>query len=114
MATHSSIFAWRIPWTEEPGELQSMIPIWDYELGGRSLSVKENQCTSFLQTRPNQSVHLSSCRSSHTPSALGSLWGTQKESSVQPSLNSEPLSTEGSAGGKDGAVGLTPSHRVWG
>ena len=24
MATHSSIFAWRIPWTEEPGELQSM------------------------------------------------------------------------------------------
>ena len=24
MATHSSIPAWRIPWTEEPGELQSM------------------------------------------------------------------------------------------
>ena len=23
MATHSSIFAWRIPWTEEPGALQS-------------------------------------------------------------------------------------------
>ena len=23
MATHSSIFAWRIPWTEEPDELQS-------------------------------------------------------------------------------------------
>ena len=23
MATHSSIFAWRIPWTEEPGRLQS-------------------------------------------------------------------------------------------
>ena len=23
-ATHSSIFAWRIPWTEEPGRLQSM------------------------------------------------------------------------------------------
>ena len=22
MATHSSIFAWRIPWTEEPGGLQ--------------------------------------------------------------------------------------------
>ena len=22
--THSSIFAWRIPWTEEPGKLQSM------------------------------------------------------------------------------------------
>jgi hypothetical protein len=24
MATHSRILAWRIPWTEEPGGLQSM------------------------------------------------------------------------------------------
>ena len=24
MATHSSILAWKIPWTEEPGELHSM------------------------------------------------------------------------------------------
>ena len=24
MATHSSIFAWKIPWMEEPGRLQSM------------------------------------------------------------------------------------------
>ena len=24
MATHSSILAWRIPWIEEPGRLQSM------------------------------------------------------------------------------------------
>ena len=24
MATHFSIFAWKIPWTEEPGSLQSM------------------------------------------------------------------------------------------
>ena len=24
MATHTSIPAWRIPWTEEPGRLQSM------------------------------------------------------------------------------------------
>ena len=24
MATHPSILAWRIPWTEEPGGLQSM------------------------------------------------------------------------------------------
>ena len=24
-ATHSSILAWRIPWTEEPGGLQSML-----------------------------------------------------------------------------------------
>ena len=26
MATHSSILAWRIPWTEEPGGRQSMGP----------------------------------------------------------------------------------------
>ena len=25
MATHSSILAWRIPWTEEPGRLQSKV-----------------------------------------------------------------------------------------
>ena len=24
MATHSSILAWRIPWTEKPGKLQSI------------------------------------------------------------------------------------------
>ena len=24
MATHSSVLAWRLPWTEEPGRLQSM------------------------------------------------------------------------------------------
>ena len=30
MATHSSIFAWRISWTEKPGELQSTGPqrVW--------------------------------------------------------------------------------------
>jgi len=25
MATHSSILAWKIPWKEEPGRLQSMV-----------------------------------------------------------------------------------------
>ena len=32
MATHPSIFAWRIPWTEEPCGLQSMG--WTQEPGG--------------------------------------------------------------------------------
>ena len=35
MATHSSILAWRIPWTEEPGGLQSMesqnLPNFDFK-----------------------------------------------------------------------------------
>ena len=26
MAPHSSILAWKVPWAEEPGELQSMGP----------------------------------------------------------------------------------------
>ena len=30
MATHSSILAWKIPWTEEPGRLQSM---WSQRVG---------------------------------------------------------------------------------
>ena len=25
MASHSSVLAWRIPWTEKPGELQYMV-----------------------------------------------------------------------------------------
>ena len=25
MKTHASVFAWRMPWTEEPGGLQSMV-----------------------------------------------------------------------------------------
>ena len=28
MATHSSVLAWRIPWTEEPGGLHSAAPSW--------------------------------------------------------------------------------------
>ena len=34
MATHSSILDWRIPWTEEPGRLQSMWSqrVADYQL----------------------------------------------------------------------------------
>ena len=30
MTTHSSILAWRVPWTEEPGGLQSM---WSQRVG---------------------------------------------------------------------------------
>ena len=34
MATHSSILAWRIPWTEKPGRLQSMTHDKGHEEGG--------------------------------------------------------------------------------
>ena len=37
MATHSSILTWEIPWTEEPGGLQSM--------GSQELDMAEHACT---------------------------------------------------------------------
>ena len=39
MATHSSIFAWEIPWTEEPGVLQSM----ESQRVRHDLATKENK-----------------------------------------------------------------------
>ena len=38
--THSSILAWEIPWTEEPGRLQSIGP--------------QKSCTKDLQTKQQQ------------------------------------------------------------
>ena len=38
-ATHSSILTWKISWTEEPGQLQSM----DRKRVGQNLATKEKQ-----------------------------------------------------------------------
>ena len=44
MATHSSILAWRIPWTEEPG---GAIP-WSHKRVGQDLATKNKpQCGSY-------------------------------------------------------------------
>ena len=43
MATHSNILAWKIPWTEEPGRLQSM-------------SHKESDMTELLNTHTHASL----------------------------------------------------------
>ena len=40
MATHSSILAWEIPWTEEPGGLQSR----DWKRVGHDLATKQQPC----------------------------------------------------------------------
>ena len=42
MATHSSILAWRIPWTEEPGRLQST------GLQGQTLSTHTHSDINFF------------------------------------------------------------------
>ena len=34
MAAHSSILAWKIPWSEEPGELQSMLDMTEHTRNG--------------------------------------------------------------------------------
>ena len=39
MATQSTVLAWRIPWTEEPGGLQSM----GLQRAGRDLGTKQQQ-----------------------------------------------------------------------
>ena len=44
IATHSSILAWRIPWTEESGGLQS---IWSQTVG-HNLVTKEQQKVPFV------------------------------------------------------------------
>ena len=48
MTTHSSIFAWRIPCTEEPGELQSM---------GSQSDMTEHVCTYMYIQHPIDSVY---------------------------------------------------------
>ena len=37
MATHSSILAWRIPWTEEPGRLHTVLGIEESDTAERLL-----------------------------------------------------------------------------
>ena len=57
MASHSSILAWEIPWTKEPGRLQ-------YSPGGHrvryNLATKQQQstCTSFKPLKISQDVIL--------------------------------------------------------
>ena len=46
MATHPSVLAWRIPWTEEPGRLQSLA----------SQRVRHNQTTKLAHTHTHTHV----------------------------------------------------------
>ena len=45
VATHSSILTWRIPWTEEPGGLQTMGSATDHGVGYRPWGRKESDTT---------------------------------------------------------------------
>ena len=59
MATHSSILAWKSPWTEEPGRLQSMgsrrVGLSDYTFHFQGdLVYSENACPFYQQIPPFQ------------------------------------------------------------
>ena len=54
MAIYSSILAWRMPWTEEPGGLQSM--------GSQRVGQTERLSTQSLQAMSSPTLPISSCR----------------------------------------------------
>ena len=53
MATHSSILAWKIPWTEEPGWLQVV-----YGLCAHGI---------YIYTHTRRQAHMYTCISVHMP-----------------------------------------------
>ena len=89
MATHSCVLAWRIPWTEEPGELQSTgSQEWD-------TTVAEHTRTSTQNTN-----HLA--RRLQTPSRRPSVFSPGVSRFSKPATQPSELETRGqdSAGGK--------------
>ena len=73
MATHSSILAWKIPWTEEPGGLQSM--------GSQKSRRRQSDAHTHTHTHPHP----------HTHTRSAELWGRIKAFGFGPgSQTSEP------------------------
>ena len=58
MATHSSILAWKIPWTEEPGGLQSMESQRVGKTDQRSTHAPTRHSPGALQTLPKISIEV--------------------------------------------------------
>ena len=52
MATHSNVLAWEIPWTEEPGGLQSM----GLQRVGEDLVTKQQQHNSSNQKTKKETI----------------------------------------------------------
>ena len=75
MATHSSIIAWRIPWTEEPGGLQSMeSQRVRHELAAKQQAPIRTSTIQRLMTGTSLEVQWSGLRASNTGS-VGSVPG---------------------------------------
>ena len=54
MATHSSILAWRIPWTEEPGRLQFM----ESQRVGHNRATKHSTSLYLLSLHKDFKLHI--------------------------------------------------------
>ena len=72
MATHSSILAWRIPWTEDPGGLQSM----RLQRVGYNLMTKQQnrQNETFLRELVDKKILFQSQVRAQTRPGLDSRW----------------------------------------
>ena len=53
MATYSSVFAWKIPWTEEPGSLQSMGSLIFWKKKGFKMNFEKYYSSSFWLNQCN-------------------------------------------------------------
>ena len=74
MATHPSTLAWRIPWTEEPGRLQSM----------GSLGVGHDRVTSLSHTGEGNGNPLQgSCLENPTDRGACCLWGRTESDTTE-------------------------------
>ena len=107
MVTHSSILAWRIPWTEKPGGLQSM------GLQRVSLVTKQHPQRSCRQAPPAESHHLPTCTAKvDTPiintdkrnMAPRNFWRTREGETASPAHQSLEEETDG--------AGVTRSHHT--
>ena len=67
MATHSSVLAWGIPWTEEPGGLQS---VWSQRVGLHFLTMPVMDLLAVQGTLKSHLQHHSSKASILQPSAF--------------------------------------------
>ena len=67
MATHSSILAWRVPWTEEPGQQPSMrLQRVRHSLETKQLQQQEDCSTTLSKNIKIRELNLSSKNSSIT------------------------------------------------
>jgi len=68
MATHSSILAWKIPWTEEPGRLQkSQTRMSDFTFTFTFMAESEEELKSLLMKLKEESKKLGLKLNIHKP-----------------------------------------------